>query len=91
MDINRGAQLGETKRGAGVVKMDMAKKDMPDVARTNANRTQPGNYILKCRFRSGIEYNNAVAGFERNDGDHARSAELQRVNDVGSQREPTNA
>jgi len=90
MDVNRSTGRGETKRSASVIKMDMAKKDMADVAGTNANLIEPGDYILKCRFRSGIEYNNAIAGFQRNDSDDSRSAELQGINDVRSQGEPTN-
>src|SRR4051794_33174825 len=90
MDINSRSKLRETKRSSGVIKMDMAEKHMTDVARANTHLFQPRDHILKCRFRPGIEYNHAIGAFERNHRYYSASAELDRVDNVRLQGEPTN-
>ncbi len=47
MDVNRGTKLGESPGRAGVIEMNMAEEDMPDVVSGSTNLLQPGYNIVK--------------------------------------------
>src|SRR5438477_4134592 len=86
MHVNRGAQLSESPRCAGVVEMDVTKKHMAHVGWLEADLSQLVNNCLERRFGSNIEENKATIGFQCCDGDNIRPAEVASIEHVNLQR-----
>src|SRR5213078_4038301 len=62
MDINRRAQFGEAPRGAGVIEMDVAEKNVTNVTRLSAELGERGSEVVEGRFRASIEKNRTFVG-----------------------------
>ena len=87
MDVNgrsfsASAARAKTPRGAGVIEVNVAQKNMAHVFGPEANLAKPGHHIVEGGFRTGIEKGEAVIGFKRSSGDDAGAAELVSVDDV---------
>ena len=82
MDVDSGPTGSKTPGGAGVIEMNVAKKDMAHVLDLEAGLAESGHNIVERGFRTGIEKGEAVIGFERGRGDDAGAAELVSVDDV---------
>jgi hypothetical protein len=82
VDVNRRAKLRETPGGAGVIEMDMAEENMPDIPDAEASLRQLRDHGLEGRLRTGIEENQAVIGLKDSRGDDAAPAEMLRIEDV---------
>ena len=87
MDVNgwalsASAARTEAPRGAGVIEMNVAEKNMAHVVGLEAGLAKPGHHIVEGGFRTGIEKDEAVIGFKRRSGDDAGAAELVSVDDV---------
>ena len=87
MDVNgrsfsASAARAKTPRGAGVIEVNVAKKNMAHVFGPEASLAKPGHHIVEGGFRTGIEKGEAVIGFKRSSGDDAGAAELVSVDDV---------
>ena len=82
MDIDRRAQFGETPRGAGVIEMNVAEKNVANVARRDAELRERGCDGVERRFRSGIEKHRAFVCLEQGRRDDATAAEMQSVENV---------
>ena len=79
MDMNGGAAFGETPGGAGMIKMNVADENVPDIFRIDSDFLQTGGDIRESRFRPGIKQGDTVIRFERSGGDDAGPAKLQCV------------
>src|SRR5947207_165044 len=91
MDVNGRAQLGETPGGAGVIEMNMAEEDVPDIARIGTKFAKFARQRVESRFRPGIEKHRPLIGLERSRGDNAASAEMLRIENVNHRFNPGSA
>jgi hypothetical protein len=82
MHVNRRTQFGETPGGAGVIEMDVAKKNVTHIARSGAQCGERACDIIEGRFGAGIEEDGAFIGLERRCSDNAGPIEMLRVEDV---------
>jgi hypothetical protein len=82
MDIDGRAEFGETPRRAGMIEMDVAEEDVPDIARIEIEFAKFVLHIPESRLRSGIEKREAILCFKRGGGDDAASAKMLGVEDV---------
>lgn len=82
MNINPGAEFREAPGGAGVIEMDMAEKDMPDIFSGKTSSLNLLDHVGKGRFRSRVEQDEPVLRFHRGDGDDAGPAELPCIENM---------
>src|SRR6478752_1044854 len=82
MNVDRGAQLRETPGGAPMIEMDVAEKNVPDIARAGTETAQFRGDVLESRFRSGIEKDRAFVGLEQSRGDDAGPVEMLGIENV---------
>src|SRR5688572_7576245 len=64
MDVDRRAELRETPGRAGVIEMNMAEENVPDVLKAEASLGKLRGDGLEGRFRSGVEKDQAILSFE---------------------------
>ena len=82
MHINRGAKFREAPRGAGMVEMNVAEKNVPDVFRGEMNLAEFRREIFEGRLGPGIEEDQAFVSLERGAGDDAGATEMMSVENV---------
>ena len=82
MHVNRRARLGETPRGARVIEMDVAQKDVANVVRREAHGVHRRRDVGKSCVRSGIEERDAVVRLERGRGDDPGPTEMPGVENM---------
>ena len=82
MDVDRRAEFGETPRRAGVIEMDVAEKNVPDIAGSESKFAEFALDILEGRFRSGIEKHRAFIALEQSRRDDAGPAKMLRIENV---------
>src|SRR2546423_15513356 len=86
MDKDIGTEPGKTPGGTGVIKVNVAEEDMPNVVRAEAGFRKIDNDVIESRFRTGIKKGDAVVGFERGGGNDAGPAELTGIKDANHRR-----
>src|SRR5437868_8636185 len=79
MHINRGTKFREAPRRAGMVEMNVAEKDVPNVFRGEMNLAKFRREIFEGRLGPRIEQDQALVSLERGAGDAAGAAEIMRV------------
>jgi hypothetical protein len=82
MDINRFAEVGKAPGGAGMIEMDVAEENVPNVVRQKAKMSKLGGKILKGGFRADIKKNEARGSFESSRGDDPGATELPGIENV---------
>ncbi len=60
MDVNRRAELREAPGRAGVIEMNMAEENMPDILKAEASLGKLRGDGLEGRFRAGVEKDQAI-------------------------------
>ncbi len=83
--INHRAELSETPRGARVIEMNVAEKNVADVGRVETDLRKIDNDIVESRFGAGVEKREACVRFERGRSDDSAMTELARVENVNIQ------
>lgn len=86
MHVDGGAELCKTPSRARMIKMDVTKKRMADIAWLKADLSQFANNSLKCRFRPNIEENEATIAFQCCDRDDIRPTDMAGIEYVNFQR-----
>ena len=61
--VNGRAQFCEPPRRAGMIKMNMAQKHVPNVFHTRTNFAEFGDYVRKSRLGTGVEKSDAIRRF----------------------------
>src|SRR5205085_11313617 len=82
MHVDRRAQLREPPGRAGVIEMDVAEKDAPNVARIEPKFAEFVRDVIEGRFRPGVEKRQPIVRFERGRCDDAGPAEMLRIENV---------
>jgi hypothetical protein len=85
MHVNRGAQLSESPRCAGMIKMDVTQKRVAHVGGLEAEFSQLSNNSLEGGFRPNIKENKAAIGFQCGDREDICPAEMAGIQNVNFQ------
>ena len=86
VDVDRRSRFRETPGGAGMIEMNMAKENLPNVVRRKTRRTHRRRDLLEGRVRPGIEKRDAVVRLERGDSDDPGAVEVKGIEDVDQSR-----
>ena len=82
MHVNRRAMLRPSPGRTRVIEMNVAQKDMPDVADAETNAPKFGGDIFEGRFRAGVEEDQSFAALHGGHGDDSRATELTCIENV---------
>ena len=80
------AEPGETPRGSGVIEMDVAEKNVPNVLSGESRLLQLFGQVLEGRLRSGVEERQTILSFKRSRGDNPGPVELSGIENVNRHR-----
>lgn len=82
MNMDSGARLGETPGRSRVIKMDVAKEDLPDVGRREAAFAHSLADMAKSGIGAGIEEGDPIVRLECGGGDNSAPVQMKRIENV---------
>ena len=82
MHVDGRAKFCEAPRRAGMIEMDVAEENVPDILDTETSFRKLGDHSLKGRFRSGIEKDESFIGLQQSGSDDTGATEMSSIKDV---------